>query len=286
MSAFALWADPHQAEATSPTVTRTHLAELRRFAGAISGHEEQRGCGREIRRGRPGAANEILNVVATCKRHMLCPTCGYAASCRAQEALARRMSRWIAEGGSLALLTLTARHTHDDRLNELWAQIEAGWRSLTQGSQWCRIKRRFGIAGYNRITEVVYSSSSGWNPHFHVVVFLTGRLNDVAQQHLRNEVADRFARGVARFGGNVEPTGQDLRCISSSDLRHVAAYCHKGLRIGRSVESRTPMAVLDDLRNGGEGADLWEEFKDAARSGRRHTVVSHRLDARKPPAPT
>jgi hypothetical protein len=283
MCALALWADPRQAEATSPIVTRAHLAELRRFAGAISGHEEQRGCGRGIRRGRPGAANEILNVVATCKRHMLCPTCGYAASCRAQEALARKMGRWTAEGGSLALLTLTARHTYGDRLDTLWAQIEAGWRSLTQGSQWCRVKRRFGIAGYFRVTEVVHSSSSGWNPHFHAVIFLTNQLNEISLQRLRDEAADRFARGVERSGGKAERPGQDLRSIAAMDSRDVAAYCHKGLRIGRSGDSRTPMAILDDLRTGGEGADRWEEFKDAAGPGRRHTVVSHRLDELSPP---
>jgi hypothetical protein len=278
MSPIALWADPNQAEATSPTVTRTHLAELRRFAGDISGHNEQQGCGRTIRRGKPGSANEILTVDTTCKRHMLCPTCGYAASCRAQEALAQKMGRWTAEGGSLALLTLTARHTYDDRLDELWAQIEAGWGSLTQGSQWCRVKRQFGIAGYLRVTEVVHSRASGWNPHFHTVIFLTNELNEQSLQSFRDELADRFGRGVVRSGGDAHRAGQDLAAIAAKDLPHVAAYCHKGLRIGRKGSSRTPMAILNDLMIGGEGAELWEEFESAVKPGRRRIAGSHRLD--------
>ena len=123
--------------------------ELREFGSRLSDHGELAGCGRTIRKGRGGSATEILEVTTSCRRKWLCPTCGYTASRKEAATLTRRLLGWTAEGGAVALLTLTQRHCPDDGLAPLWSHLEAGWAALVRGSGWIADKRAFGVGGYH-----------------------------------------------------------------------------------------------------------------------------------------
>jgi hypothetical protein len=145
---------------------------LRDFAAKLTEHPEQVACGRTIRRGKPGSADEVRDVVKTCKRKWHCPSCAYAASISDASTLKRRIRRWTHEGGGIAFLTLTQMHCLQDPLDVLWTRLDGGWSAVTRGATWRRDREKFGIAGHVRITEIVHDASNGWNPHHHAVLFL------------------------------------------------------------------------------------------------------------------
>ena len=151
--------------------------ELREFGSRLSDHREQRGCGRKIRKGRVGSATEILEVTKSCRRKWLCPTCGYTAWRKEAAKLERRLRGWTAQGGAVALLTLTQSHCLNDGLAALWDRMEDGWAALVRGSGWTADKQAHGLRGYVRITEVVHSPATGWHVHFHVILLLDRELD-------------------------------------------------------------------------------------------------------------
>ena len=146
--------------------------ELRNFGSWLSDHRELRGCGRKIRKGAVGSATEVLEVTTSCRRKWLCPTCGYTASRKEAAKLKRRLLGFTAQGGAVALLTLTQSHCHNDDLTALWDRMEDGWDALKRGSGWTADKQAHGVRGYVRITEVVHNPATGWNVHLHVILLL------------------------------------------------------------------------------------------------------------------
>ena len=253
--------------------TAQRRQELREFLSALSDHREQKGCGRKIRRGPVGSADEIRDVITSCRRKWLCPTCGYTASRKEARKLKRRLRAWTAAGGAVAWLTLTQSHCLSDRLGELWSRAEKGWAALQRRSGWTADKEANGICGYIRITEVVHSLTTGWNVHFHVLLLLERELDHSLMSALRASVAKRFARGVARCGGHASVNGQDLGPIAAGTEERLANYLSKGTTMRRSPDgSRTPIAILSDLESTGEGLDLWDELTTAVSAKRRPQV--------------
>lgn len=255
---------------------------LRDFAASLTDHREQRACGRVIRKGKRGSAAEVLDIVKTCKRKWQCPRCAYAASKVGAVILNERIRRWTSDGGGIAFMTLTQMHCLRDSLEVLWRRLESGWSAVTRGAAWARDRAKFGIAGYVRITEIVHEPSSGWNPHYHVVLFLDGRGGEDQLRVLRDSVGRRFQRGVCGAAGSAGREAQDIRPYINGSHEELAGYCFKGLQIRRSHSgSRSPMAILADLWTTGEGIELWNEFVQAA-PGRKQVAVSHHLDAIRP----
>jgi hypothetical protein len=258
--------------------------ELREFGSRLSNHGELAGCGRTIRKGRGGSATEILEVTTSCRRKWLCPTCGYTASRKEAATLKRRLLGWTAQGGAVALLTLTQSHCPDDGLAPLWSHLEAGWAALVRGSGWTADKRAHGMRGYVRVTELVHNAAAGWNVHFHVILLLDQELDGPRTRRLRASLAARFFRGVERSGGHAAVDRQDLRPMAPRTEERLANYLFKGTRSHWSVDgSRTPMAILDDLESTGEGLHLWDEITDAVSADRRMQVItSTRIDSLRP----
>jgi hypothetical protein len=251
--------------------------ELREFLSLLSDHREQKGCGRKIRRGPVGSADEIRDVITSCRRKWLCPTCGCTASRKEARKLALRLRAWTGTGGAVALLTLTQSHCLSDRLAALWSQAEAGWAALQRGSGWTADKEASGICGYIRITEVVHNPTTGWNVHFHVILLLEGELDQLAMDGLKASLATRFARGVARRGGRAAVGGQDLQPMTPGTQERLANYLFKRTTIDRSKDgSRTSMDILDDLESTAEGLALWNELTTAVSADRRVQVTTSR----------
>jgi Replication protein len=251
--------------------------ELREFGSRLSDHQERRGCGRKIRKGRVGSATEILEVTTSCRCKWLCPTCGYTAWWREAAQLKRRLRGWTAQGGAVALLTLTQSHGLNDGLTALWDRMEDGWDALKRGSGWTADKQAHGVRGYVRITEVVHSPATGWHVHFHVILLLDRELDQLAMDGLKASLATRFAPGVARRGGQATVGCQHLQPMTPGTEGALANYLFKGTTIDRSNDgSPTPMAILDDLESTGEGLALWDEFTAAVSADRRMQVITSR----------
>lgn len=202
-------------------------------------------------------------------------------------------------GGSVVFFTGTLRHHQGDQLEVTMDAILEGWRKLTAGRPWKRIKEKYQVSGYIRSIEVTLGRHS-WHPHAHVLLFLDGDISPDEVEALRPKLYDLWARSVERAGGK-RPTerGLDLQKLDS-DGKLLARYLSKvqdekkrqtwsaGAEMTRSDVKRgrgssiTPFQLLDgDLEGYTEEqrARLWREFYQVSK-GRRAITWSRGLKAR------
>lgn len=239
---------------------QSDLAVLREFNRPLTAHPRVARCGHRIRRGAVGAADEILQTTIYCDNVWLCPTCAAGHADHWRQKLQQLLAASVSAGEEAALLTLTVAHSRDDGLDPLMNHLDAGWLALKRGSGWRTDQRRFGIAHYVRITEVVHGPEHGWHPHFHVLLLHERTPAGRSLDELHDRLATRFTHGVRGAGGAAQLTGQDLRLLDPAAHERIDWYCTKGARASRSGASRTPAAILADLMTTGEGIDLVKEF--------------------------
>lgn len=256
------------------------LAELREFNRGLTAHPRVALCGNKFPRGVVGASDEILHTRRYCQNVWLCPTCAARRACGWRQRLQRHLGAWASTGGAVAMLTLTMTHSCDDALNDLMQRLDAGWSALQRGSGWQADRHHFGIRDYVRVAEVVHNAGSAWNPHFHTLLLRDPAPSNRNWDELHDRLATRFARGVRAAGGSAELVGQDLKVADPGGEPGLAWYCTKGAWPFWSQGSRTPAAILADLRRTGEGIDLVEEFDTTFISGKhRRYNSSHGLES-------
>lgn len=94
--------------------------------------------------------------------------------------------RHIEAGGTAYLVTLTARHYKRHGLADLMDAITTAFKGLTSGAQWAGDKargregerKRMGVVGIIRSTEVTHSERNGWHPHLHLIVLMGAIQNE------------------------------------------------------------------------------------------------------------
>lgn len=263
----------------SPTLRYAELLTLREFGKSLTDNRHLRGCGRKIRRGGVGEADEILEKTAYCHQVWLCPVCGYCTAHYQARRHAKALTAWTTQGGSVAFLTLTQSHSIEDELDTLWDRLEDGWDAMVRGSGWRADRKSFGLRGYIRVTEVVHHCDNGWNVHFHALLLLDQQLDAQQFCDLRDRLSARFVRDVRAASDRASFEAQDLVPMKPGSECRLADYCAKGATVCRKEDSRTPMAILADLKETGDGVGLWKEFSAAVtRKKRRRYSSSHGID--------
>jgi len=220
---------------------RAKAASVRRWKGRkilnrISAIGACAGCGRRVLDPDTGViharAEEGYAVtvgLVRCGRIWFCPQCSAAIRRGRTEEVKTGALRWLAQGGTLAVVVLTARH---NRTSELEALAAALWgepkrdasgalvldasgkprrtpgayqRMLTAPAFYGRaarrgkrpvggIRHRIGYVGMVRASEVTRSQANGWHPHMNLLVFLGGRLN-TGGTPAKGEVVKHFTPG-------------------------------------------------------------------------------------------
>ena len=235
--------------------------------------------------------------IERCGSIWACPHC--AAVIRAGRAaeIEQAVSTHQESGGSVVFFTGTLRHHQADDLETTLDAILEGWRKLTAGRPWKRIKEKYQVSGYIRSIEVTLGAH-GWHPHAHVLLFLDADITADQLDELRPVLYELWARAVERAGGK-KPTekGLDLQKLDS-DGKLLARYLAKvqdekqgwsvGAEMARSdvksgrAGSITPFQLLDDDLEGyteEQRARLWREFYQVSK-GRRAITWSRGLKAR------
>lgn len=266
--------------------TRVDRVALREFGKQLSDDARLKGCGRRVRRGGVGTAGEILDTILYCHRAWLCPSCGDHAARLLTAELGDILESWTGQRGSVLFLTLTQKHDARDELSMLWHRVEEGYKAVLRGSGWRADQRRFRLRGVFRVTEVVHHHQHGWNVHIHALLLLDHAIDDDRLAELKMRLEGRFVRAITVAGGESWSSGQDLRRMTPGTEHQLARYCAKGTTAWRTKTTRTPIAILDDLRQTGEGFYLWEEFTAAvAQVKRRRYSSSHHIRELQPARP-
>ncbi|WP_153472145.1 replication protein [Streptomyces kaniharaensis] len=161
--------------------------------------------------GRSSRGYAVTIGLVRCGKIWFCPECSAAIRRGRSEELKTAALRWLAAGGMLAVVVLTARHnktTELDKLSDaLWGAPKLDGKGnpvldssgkprrtpgayqamLTAPAFYGRaarrgkrpeggIRHRIGYVGMARASEVTRSKENGWHPHMNLLVFLGGRL--------------------------------------------------------------------------------------------------------------
>ena len=228
--------------------------------------------------------------VTTCGSVWACPCCSAKILARRQTEVQRAVSSWTANGGRLAMLTLTMQHSQNDGLSGLWGSLSAAWGSVTSGRRWVEERLLYGVEGYLRVVEVTHGEN-GWHVHVHALLFLLpGHCEtELLFDDWKTSITDRWSASLVR-GGRRPARGlaQDLHLVKDpSDA--LTGYFTKSVDNGRAIAleftqsagkksrqatgGQTPWGLLDELVLTGDAdaLDLWLEWEDASAGKRQMT---------------
>lgn len=148
-----------------------------------------------------------------------CPICAATIARHRRSEIAAAVDAWQSRGGVVSLMTLTVRHSVDDRLSDLLRVLSDAWRSATQRRQWKLFRDRVGCLGYIRALEIT-KGDAGWHPHYHFLVFTRSALSGKDVHWLR----DYWLAALRRYGRDARwDVGVDVRVGDNA----VAGYLAK-----------------------------------------------------------
>lgn len=220
-----------------------------------------------------------------CGSWVQCPICASGICAARAIELSLGVATWLATGGSVWLLTLTARHGRNDDLRAWLCAFTAAEKRMKQGRIWRRLREDDVLAGTVRALEVTHGFQAGWHPHVHLMLFCCALAPEMLLIRL-SFLETAWRQALACEGLDCADVGFDLRPGEAA-----AAYVNKWglaqeMTLGHTVkggrgENRTPWGLLFDYvetsdRYAGALFCLFAEvFK-----GRRQLFWSHRLKSR------
>jgi hypothetical protein len=161
---------------------------------------------------------------------------------------------------TVQMMTLTARHGVEDRLDDLVTGIKAAKSALHRHRAWGRIKDQ--LIGYVTAFEIVGGGVAGWHPHFHVIVVTRGAVD-------LDELREPWLASLR--GQGLDGTGAGWRVQDASRAGHYIAKWGAGEEVtltdrkkGRKGGS-TPFDLLSAAHDGDERAKgLYIEYLRAS----------------------
>jgi hypothetical protein len=226
-----------------------------------------------------------------CSSPWACPLCAASLARTRVEYASTAAESWCAAGNTVAMVTLTMRHTASDDLVKLFEANSKAWSSVRQSAAVRKATTLEGLAATASKTEVTWGRN-GWHVHRHALAFFEG--DDPAAPDRWAEAAfPVWQRALKRLG--LEPDGEhgiDVKIVRAGRaVEDVAAYVAKdgsplealsaalevaGGAVGKlgaggnvSTWQILARAVVGD----GQAAALWGEWEVASK-GRRAMVWS------------
>ena len=157
-----------------------------------------------------------MSGVQRCQSPWVCPVCSPLLRTHRADEIELGAKNWQEQGGGLALLTLTIRHSTRDSLIDLRQGLTKCFSRLQGSRRWRRMKAEFGLRGMMRALDLTHGSAAGWHPHLHVLLVLDASLTEAQLAGLRGEFAEQWASLVERHMGRKfrprrDEKGVDLR---------------------------------------------------------------------------
>lgn len=218
----------------------------------------------------------------TCGSVWQCPVCASKVTEKRRAELKIATDVWKLNGGQVVMATLTVPHYYNDNLQDLLDNTSLAFRRLTNNRAWKEAMKQAGIVYRIRCLEVTHGGN-GWHPHFHVLLFVKGQLEDVDLAYLQFDLLATWQNSCVSVGLPM-PNQHGLQ-ISSPDA--AAEYVSKWgmeeemtkghLKQGKKEGQFAPFALLDEYAKGDEKAG--ELFRDYAKAfkGKRQLVWDRKL---------
>lgn len=207
-----------------------------------------------------------------CGSSWSCPLCAPVIRRRRAEEIDGAVSRHLAAGGGVELLTQTARHRLEDALVDRLSVLTSSLGLTFDGSGWKRRRDRLSYLGSIKAVEITYGTANGWHPHSHSLLFFARPLSDEERADLSRWIFGRWSKVLTTklLGSINEKNGVDLRPVGAAGI---GDYLNKtdggwsaGYEIARGdLKSWSPVQLLREAVTTGdvELVALWREYESA-----------------------
>jgi hypothetical protein len=252
------------------------------MAGELLDNDRLKACGRQptgatVELWRSGEGGAHFRGVETCGSIWSCPVCSAKIAQRRASEVQELAEAHEKAGGAVYMATFTLRHHSFDECKRLRLTVSKAWQKVQAGEPWKRLKAAYGIAHTVRALEVTHGRN-GWHPHIHVLLLTSTELDATEAEMMRLDLYERWARIVARMGGDTEPGAFDLRRASSGT--EAALYVAKwgaGHEIAKGARKTAAGRSVWDLLKASEfdesAGRLFTEYATAF-AGARHLTYS------------
>lgn len=151
-----------------------------------------------------------LNV---CGSVWTCPVCASKISERRKIELEQAFKAHKNEGGQVAMLTLTFKHSRDDVLKDILDRFTKALAKFRSGKRYNKIREKMNMIGSIRSFEITYSNRNGFHPHVHLAIFYK---NKVILSDIQEEMFELWSNACKKFDlYTIEDVGLDLRYANS-----------------------------------------------------------------------
>lgn len=197
-----------------------------------------------------------------CASISACPVCSSVIRAGRAEEIETMAKAHMAQGGHLAMLTLTLRHSKDNPYELTLGTVNKAWGKVSSGKSWINFTQKWGIEHWIRATETTYGVVNGWHPHLHILLFLKSPLKKKDIPDWKTYLYDRWSNFVVKLGCQL-PTklrGVDIRPVEK-DGKLLAQYLAKAQDMGSdSPAKREQKKQPNKVKIGNEMARA--DFKD------------------------
>ena len=271
--------------------------ELRPKLQQITTSETFNACGRPI-----SGVNGVTIVngpkgsgfggLRSCGKGWICPCCAGKVGAHRADEISQVVAHQLGTG-SVAMVTMTMRHTAGQRLHDLWTGLSAAWKAATNGRGWRTEREMYGCDGYVRAVEITHGKN-GWHVHVHALLMFSGDVSENILESFSDAMFDRWTSKLVSLGFAAplrNSGGLDVRKIGGEADQVLAAYLTKiasgvGMEVGSGDGksgrhgNRAPWEIAVDAVGGDPQAlELWREFEFGS-MGRRAIAWSRGLRAR------
>lgn len=204
-----------------------------------------------------------LGGVQTCGSVWSCPVCAQRIAVQRAKEIRKALSWAEAEGYIPVMVTLTAQHTANMRLEGFKNQFKQSWRGFTQSRRWRKLKAALQVEHTIKAIEIT-KGQNGWHYHSHGLLF-------VPKQALAALEGEQFEQWVS------EARRHWLHCLASQGLSGIGEYAfdvRAAPDIGELYLSKLGLQESDtaDVRHElsgasnkhGRGATVWTLLRRAS----------------------
>ena len=130
-----------------------------------------------------------------CGRVWQCPVCAAKISERRKLELQQAFELHKADGGKIAMLTLTFSHKKFHKLQDLLNKFGQATQKFMSGKRYQKIRDKMNLIGRVRVFEVTYGDN-GFHPHCHIALFY---FNDVDLEQIRIEMFELWENACNKY---------------------------------------------------------------------------------------
>lgn len=172
----------------------------------------------------PDSKTSYLHGTVTCNRLWECPVCAEKITNKRREELSQAIAAARRLGWRPILITQTLRHDKTDQCGAVLTALLKATRAFTSGKGFQELREQWYWEGSIRALETTYGPS-GWHPHNHLLVFVSGNPDSFNIGGMKDAIANRWIQVLARVGFDASyEHGVDVRTADEDIAEYVAKF--------------------------------------------------------------